>query len=41
MQERVKNIRKYGSAPYNVAVIHGGPGAVGEVAAMAQDWLSS
>lgn len=34
------NIRKYGSEPFKVAVIHGGPGAPGEVAPMARE-LSS
>lgn len=32
----MKNIRKYGKAPYNVAVIHGGPGAPGEMAPVAR-----
>jgi translation elongation factor EF-4 len=31
------NIRKYGSAPYRVAVVHGGPGAPGSVAAVARE----
>jgi pimeloyl-ACP methyl ester carboxylesterase len=30
-----QNPRKYGAAPYNVAVIHGGPGASGTVAELA------
>jgi pimeloyl-ACP methyl ester carboxylesterase len=34
------NPRKYGAAPYSVAVIHGGPGAPGEVAQVAKQ-LSS
>ncbi len=38
----MKNLRKYGKAPFNVAVIHGGPGAGGEMApvarALAPDW---
>jgi len=29
------NIKKYGSAPFNVALIHGGPGAAGEMAPVA------
>jgi pimeloyl-ACP methyl ester carboxylesterase len=32
----MKQLRKYGGAPYNVAVIHGGPGAPGEVAPVAR-----
>ncbi len=34
------NPRKYGKAPYTVAVIHGGPGGAGEVAPVARE-LSS
>ncbi len=34
------NLRKYGSKPFNVAVIHGGPGAPGEMAPVARE-LSS
>lgn len=30
------NLRKYGRAPFSVAVIHGGPGAPGEMAQVAQ-----
>lgn len=30
------NVRKYGAAPYAVAVIHGGPGATGQMAAVAK-----
>ena len=36
----MKNIRKYGKPPYRVAVIHGGPGASGEMAPVARE-LSS
>jgi pimeloyl-ACP methyl ester carboxylesterase len=36
----VKNLRTYGKEPYSVAVIHGGPGARGEVAPIARE-LSS
>jgi len=36
----MKNLRKYGSKPFTVAVIHGGPGAPGEMAPVAQE-LSS
>ena len=31
------NVRYYGSAPYQVAVVHGGPGAPGSVAAIARE----
>ena len=31
------NVRKYGKAPYNVAVIHGGPGAPGSMASAARE----
>jgi pimeloyl-ACP methyl ester carboxylesterase len=33
----MKNMRKYGRAPFSVAVIHGGPGAAGEMAPVAQE----
>lgn len=36
----MKNLRKYGTKPFNVAVIHGGPGAPGEMAPVARE-LSS
>ncbi len=36
----LKNLRKYGHSPYLVAVIHGGPGAAGEMAPVARE-LSS
>ncbi|MFC1864902.1 alpha/beta fold hydrolase [Chloroflexota bacterium] len=36
----MKNLRKYGHKPFNVAVIHGGPGAPGEMAPVARE-LSS
>ena len=36
----MKNLRKYGKAPFNIAVIHGGPGAPGEMAPVARE-LSS
>lgn len=35
-----ENLRKYGDAPYEVAVIHGGPGAAGEMKPVAKE-LSS
>jgi pimeloyl-ACP methyl ester carboxylesterase len=33
----MKNLRVYGKKPYNVAVIHGGPGAPGEMAPVARE----
>lgn len=33
----MKNLRKYGKAPFDVAVIHGGPGAPGEMAPVAME----
>ena len=33
----MKNLKVYGNAPFNVAVIHGGPGAPGEMAPVARD----
>jgi hypothetical protein len=33
----MKNQRVYGKAPYRVAVIHGGPGAPGEMAPVARE----
>lgn len=33
----MENIRVYGAEPYNVAVIHGGPGAPGSVASLAKE----
>lgn len=36
----MKNLRKFGEAPYSAAVIHGGPGAPGEMAPVARQ-LSS
>lgn len=37
---RMKTLRKYGRKPYRVAVVHGGPGAPGEMAPVARE-LSS
>ena len=37
MKDKFVNLRKYGSAPYRVAVIHGGPGASGEMAPLARE----
>jgi pimeloyl-ACP methyl ester carboxylesterase len=36
----MKNLRTYGKAPFNVAVIHGGPGAAGEMAPVARELAS-
>ena len=36
----MKNLRTYGKAPFNVAVIHGGPGAGGEMAPIARELAS-
>jgi pimeloyl-ACP methyl ester carboxylesterase len=33
----VENTRKYGQKPFNMAVIHGGPGAAGEMAPVARE----
>jgi pimeloyl-ACP methyl ester carboxylesterase len=33
----MKNLRIYGSEPFNIAVIHGGPGAPGQVAPLARE----
>lgn len=33
----MKDLRKYGKFPFNVAVIHGGPGAPGEIAPVARE----
>jgi pimeloyl-ACP methyl ester carboxylesterase len=33
----MNNVRTYGNAPFNVAVIHGGPGAPGELAPVARE----
>ena len=36
----MKNLRKYGKAPYKIAVIHGGPGAGGEMVPVARELAS-
>ena len=36
-EEDMENIRKYGIGPFSVAVIHGGPGASGEMAPVAKE----
>ena len=33
----MKNPRKYGKSPFSIAVIHGGPGAPGEMAPVARE----
>jgi len=33
----LENVRIYGPSPYNIAVIHGGPGAAGEMAPVARE----
>jgi len=33
----MENVRKYGKAPFKVAVVHGGPGAAGEMAPVARE----
>lgn len=35
------NLRKYGEAPYTIAVVHGGPGAAGEMAPVARELSSA
>jgi len=37
----MKNLRTYGKAPFNVALIHGGPGASGEMAPVARELSAS
>jgi len=37
----VKNLRKYGKPPFSIAVIHGGPGAAGEMAPVARELKSN
>ncbi len=37
----MKIIRKYGNKPFNIAVIHGGPGAPGQVAPLARELSQS
>jgi pimeloyl-ACP methyl ester carboxylesterase len=37
----MKNLRTYGKPPFNVAVIHGGPGAAGEMAPVARELVSN
>ncbi|MBN2168571.1 MAG: alpha/beta hydrolase [Actinobacteria bacterium] len=37
----MENLRKYGDAPYKIAVVHGGPGAAGEMAPVARELSAS
>jgi len=37
----MKNLRKYGKAPFNVVVVHGGPGAAGQMAPVAHELAST
>jgi pimeloyl-ACP methyl ester carboxylesterase len=41
-EKEMKNLRKYGKSPFSIAVVHGGPGAAGEMAPvaceLAADW---
>src|SRR5215475_11430083 len=37
MRKVMENYRTYGSVPYTVAVVHGGPGAAGEMAPVARE----
>ncbi len=37
----MKNLRKYGKAPFNIVTIHGGPGAPGEMAPVARELSNS
>lgn len=37
----MENLRKYGNSPYNVVVVHGGPGAPGEMKPVALELSSS
>jgi len=41
IDSNMKNLRKYGNAPFNVAVLHGGPGAPGEMAPVARELSSA
>lgn len=35
----MRNLIKYGKPPFNIAVLHGGPGAAGEMAPVARELL--
>ena len=37
----MENLRKYGKAPFSIVVVHGGPGAAGEMAPVAQELKAS
>jgi pimeloyl-ACP methyl ester carboxylesterase len=41
IDRKMQNLRKHGKAPFNMAVIHGGPGAPGEMAPVARELSSS
>jgi len=36
----METLRKYGKTPFKVAVVHGGPGAAGEMAPVASELVS-
>lgn len=36
-RKRMKNIRTYGNPPFRITLIHGGPGAAGEMASVAEE----
>jgi pimeloyl-ACP methyl ester carboxylesterase len=40
MQSSMRSLRKYGKSPFGVAVIHGGPGAAGEMKPVAHELAS-
>ena len=40
MEGSVKNLRTYGNGPFSIVVIHGGPGALGSMASVAQELAS-
>ncbi len=40
MRTATENLRKYGKAPFRVALVHGGPGAAGELAPVARELAS-
>jgi pimeloyl-ACP methyl ester carboxylesterase len=41
LSNSMANLRTHGSAPFNIAVLHGGPGAAGEMAPVARELASS
>lgn len=36
----MRNVKKHGEAPHRIVVVHGGPGAAGEMAPVAQELAS-